>query len=225
MKCLFITDIHGDIDGFLKIADQLKSVDFVLLGGDITNFGGAEDAERIIYAIKMFNKNIMSVAGNCDYRDVEQYLSEEGISLNRRYKIVNSYIFAGLGGSLITPVDTPEEYTEDEYDVALREIFHKTEFNNHDKKLVFISHQPPYGTVTDALADGTHVGSNSVLKFIKKYSPALCLTGHIHEGVGIDKINSTIIVNPGAFRNGNFATIDCKTGNSDIIVKLLNYND
>ncbi|MCP4180645.1 MAG: YfcE family phosphodiesterase [bacterium] len=225
MKCLFITDIHGNIDGLFKIADQLKSADYILLGGDITSFGKTEDAEKIIHTIKMFNQNIMSVAGNCDYRDVEQYLAEENISLNKRYKIVDSYIFAGIGGSLTTPTNTPEEYTEKEYSIALNKIFINFEFRNNDKQLVFISHQPPYGTVNDLLINGIHVGSKSVSKFIKKYSPSICLTGHIHEGRGIDIINNTKILNPGTFQNGYYACVDFKADNSAIIVKLLNYND
>jgi uncharacterized protein len=225
MKCLFITDIHGNIDGLIKIIDQLKSADYILLGGDITNFGHVENAQKILDTIKKFNPNIIGVAGNCDYSDVEQYLISEKISINRKYRTVDTFTFAGLGGSLTTPVDTPEEYTEEEYSSALKKIFNNCELQNGNKKLIFISHQPPYGTINDTLLNGTHVGSRSVLTFIEKYTPVICLTGHIHEGRGIDTINNTKIVNPGAFKDGYYATVDFKRDDSDIIVKLLNYND
>ncbi len=34
------------------------------------------------------------------------------------------------------------------------------------------------------------------------------ICGHIHEAKGIDKIGNTLIINPGAARDGHYATIE-----------------
>jgi Icc-related predicted phosphoesterase len=36
-------------------------------------------------------------------------------------------------------------------------------------------------------------------------SPAVCFTGHIHEGRGVDKIGKTKIINPGPLHHGGYA--------------------
>ncbi|MFQ5932395.1 MAG: hypothetical protein ACE5MM_08305 [Nitrospiraceae bacterium] len=68
-----------------------------------------------------------------------------------------------------------------------------------------MTHQPPRETVTDRLRNGLHVGSESVRTFIKRMQPILCLTGHIHEGRGIDSIGRTTVVNPGPLWTGSYA--------------------
>jgi hypothetical protein len=48
------------------------------------------------------------------------------------------------------------------------------------------------------------VGSRAVRRFIEQYQPLLCLTGHIHEAAGMDRIGRTVIVNPGPIARGGF---------------------
>ncbi len=74
------------------------------------------------------------------------------------------------------------------------------------KKLVLITHAPPYNTVCDYTAikqNDTviykHVGSRGVLEFIKKYQPLLTLHGHIHDAAELsknfyEKIGETTVV-------------------------------
>ena len=61
------------------------------------------------------------------------------------------------------------------------------------------------------LTDGRHVGSTAIRAFIEKYQPDLCITGHIHEGKGIDAIGRTKIINPGMFRQGGWVDIHINT--------------
>ena len=65
--------------------------------------------------------------------------------------------------------------------------------------LVLVSHQPPYGTVCDQLDNGQHVGSHAVRAFIEQHQPLVCFCGHIHSGVGKDRIGESVILNPGRF--------------------------
>ncbi len=51
------------------------------------------------------------------------------------------------------------------------------------------------------------MGSIAVRKFIETYEPQLCLTGHIHEAAGTDKIGKTIIINPGMLKDGGYIEV------------------
>ena len=77
--------------------------------------------------------------------------------------------------------------------------------------MVLITHQPPRETRND-LARGGHVGSHSIRCFIEQHQPLICFTGHIHEGVGVDTIGETKIVNPGPLRHGGYAVAEITGG-------------
>ena len=60
----------------------------------------------------------------------------------------------------------------------------------------------------DRLPSGAHVGSPGVRALIEKYQPAVVVTGHIHEGVGEERIGRSHVLNPGAFAAGGYVRID-----------------
>ena len=73
-----------------------------------------------------------------------------------------------------------------------------------NKPLVLVSHQPAKDTVTDRITIGLHVGSTAVRGFIERRKPVLCISGHIHEAQGTDRIGTTTLVNPGPFAEGRY---------------------
>jgi Icc-related predicted phosphoesterase len=78
-------------------------------------------------------------------------------------------------------------------------------YKKRDKKLftIFISHNIPYNTQLDLVkneekhANKNHLGSSIARKFCEKYQPLICVGGHIHEGMGKDRIGKTLVINPG----------------------------
>jgi hypothetical protein len=204
MRIAGITDIHGRM-GFDLAEDHLRRADLVLISGDITNFGGEEEARPIIERIRSVNSTVYAVSGNCDHSGVARLLGEMNISLEGTCVRDGGVVAAGLGGSLPGPSSTPNEYSEEEIDHILADA---AGCAGSSGILVLVSHQPPRGTLNDRLSSGEHVGSVSVRDFIEKNRPAVCLCGHIHEGMGIDRIGETATVNPGPFRTGNLALID-----------------
>ncbi len=208
---IHLTDIHGAGNNLAKIGNELRNADIVILSGDITHFGYSKDVVPIIENISYFNKRIYAVPGNCDYIEVDMFLTEIKINLHRNIIETDRYILCGLGGSLPCPGYTPFEYTESEAGSWLSEIKDKIKSS---KPMIFVSHQPPFNTKNDRLTNGDHVGSKSVREFINSTSPILCLTGHIHEGIGVDTIGNSMIVNPGPFRTGYYASIKITGENS-----------
>ncbi|WP_252901414.1 metallophosphoesterase family protein [Vulcanisaeta sp. JCM 14467] len=72
---------------------------------------------------------------------------------------------------------------------------------------MLVSHYPPYGTNVDKAWNGEHIGSKSVRKLIEDIKPLVVLCGHVHESRGIDKLGSTVIVNPGPLASGYYAIV------------------
>lgn len=213
MKIIAIPDLHGSTNGINKIASELSKADVVLLAGDLTNFGDEKDAARIVDEVRQYADTIYAVPGNCDYSGVDEYLIDQGIGLHGKGVVIDGIAFIGVGGSLPAPGGTPTEYSETE----LQEFMDRAiEDVPGDLPVILMAHQPPSDSKIDRITNGMHVGSKVVRSFIEKHQPLVCFSGHIHEGVGIDSIGETKLINPGPFRNGGYAY-----GEIDKSIKLL----
>jgi Icc-related predicted phosphoesterase len=195
MKIIAITDIHGRSGFSQNIMPAIASADILVCAGDITNFGGAMDAARIIEELKDLNQHLFMVHGNCDLPDVNQLLEKNNISLHGKTKQHDSVAFYGAGGSIRTPSGTPQESPEEDYTAMLDRYQKEPACRFH----VFVSHQPPLNTVIDKTMMGMHVGSKAIRSFLERFQPDIAICGHIHEARGNDRIGKTIIINPGPF--------------------------
>jgi len=203
MVIIALADIHGYVDNLEKICGDIAPADLVLIAGDITQFGGWKEAREIISEIRRYADRVLAVPGNCDKEGVGEYLSSEGMNLDCNCIEIDGVTFAGLGGSLPCPGATPNESPEETFVSRLKELQEKTYSKN---PLVMVTHQPAYGAKID-MANDRHTGSMAITDFIKTNKPILALSGHIHEAIGVDTIDSTTVVNPGPFRRGMYAYI------------------
>jgi len=199
-----LSDIHGGKDTILRMAETLAGADVVALAGDITHFGKDTQAREVLKPLFEHAKKVIAVPGNCDYPEVDICIDSHGINLHARGTVHNGIGFIGLGGSLITPFHTPNEYTEDEVRRLLNQGHSQLPSN---LPLVLVSHQPPIGTTCDRISSGEHVGSIAVREFIEVHQPRVCICGHIHESRNVDKINDTWIINPGMLGKGHYAFV------------------
>lgn len=202
MIIVALTDIHGQTGNIGKIADVLEMADVVLLTGDITHFGYEKEAKKVLHEIIAFNSRIIAVTGNCDNAGVAKYLYQQNCNVQNEVRQLDGYSFCGLGGSLPCPGKTPTEYSEEEFSLFVSSLIKKT---IPESQNILLSHQPPLNTVNDEVESGRHVGSKIVREFIEWLQPMVVFTGHIHEGVGIDRIGETHVINPGPFIHGGYA--------------------
>ncbi|RKY02029.1 MAG: hypothetical protein DRP54_02640 [Spirochaetes bacterium] len=207
MRVVGISDVHGHTEKLSTMVDYFSQGDVVLISGDLTNFGHEFQASNVISIVKMKNKNVFAVHGNCDYPDVRFFLEKEGVSLHGRIVEYEGIIFTGIGGSLPCPGRTPNEYAESEIENILNGIAEKIPSGS---KVVFVTHEPPYDTMCDLTRAGQHVGSRAVRDFIEKVRPLLVVCGHIHESRAIDEIGETKIVNPGPIIDGVYMLSEIK---------------
>ncbi|HUX21853.1 MAG TPA: metallophosphoesterase family protein [Spirochaetia bacterium] len=207
MTIFDLTDLHGSLRHLDAVAEQIKRSDLVIVSGDITHFGGAKQARRVIETLSGLNSRLLAVSGNCDQEDVDELLEEQAIALHGRSIELDGLLFVGLGGSLPGPVPTPNTLSEEELADRLESISIEAE-----RPMILVSHQPPFDSTADIISSGRHVGSRSVRSFIERRKPLLCLTGHIHESAGVGTIGECIVVNPGPFSSGRYALIEVAAG-------------
>ncbi len=209
MKIIALPDLHNGLTSLSEISNNLSQVDLVLLVGDLTNGGPAQDASQVVQLVRRFNASVLAIPGNWDTPEIENYLSQESINLHRRHIRREGLTFVGMGLSLPGIVPTPNEITEADFETFFTEINSNLLPGEPD---ILICHQPPYGTQNDLAQGKVHVGSKTVRKFIERNQPLICFTGHIHEGVGIDQIGNTKIINPGPLSKGNYAYAEVTQG-------------
>lgn len=194
-------DIHDDVRR-LKEIPELNAADGILVTGDLTLDGGPQQAGRVLDALQQAAGKVLAQVGNMDHPDVTDMLRERGCNLHTEVReAIAGVAFFGIGGSTPTPFNTPCEYAEDRYAAWLDTLWQKASGYTHT---VLVSHTPPKDTVCDALPNGMHVGSTAVRAFLEKAQPQFCLCGHIHEGVGIDRLGRTVIMNPGTLADGGY---------------------
>ncbi len=201
MKVVAITDIHGNAEATKRLAEKLRGdFDLLLIAGDVTNFGNAEKAGKVLEPLLSLGVPVLAVHGNCDGRDVPGLLEELGIGIHGKRVELKGVGFVGIGGSNVTPFHTVWELSEDE----IRGILLK----NYRDGDVILSHAPPKDTKADRVHSGLHVGSSALREFIEENQPPLVVTGHIHEARSVDRVGETVIVNPGPLFRGYYAVID-----------------
>src|SRR5882724_11993027 len=198
-------DIHMAFRAIERLGPVLREADRAILTGDLTHFGDPPDAFRVVEAVRKFCPSVLAVTGNLDMPWVIDAFRADGISLHGEGRRLGGLAVFGCGGSNITPMDTPTELQEDELATILEQA-HATVADAPRRLLV--CHTPPYDTRLDCLMNGTPVGSPAVRAFIERRQPDVAVVGHIHEGRGIDHLGRTVVLNPGALRDGGYVVVD-----------------
>ena len=208
MRIIAFGDIHMAPANAGEIP-AIDTADLLIVTGDITNYGNRLEAETVLSSLADLNSSILAVAGNLDQPDVATYLEDRGQSLHGRGLVFDDLGIMGLGGSNYTPFHTPYEFSEPRLASFLASGYAQIRVA---ADFILVSHAPPVDTETDRLTDGSHVGSSAVRTFLEERQPLLCITGHIHESRGQDKIGRTIVLNPGMLKEGGYIEVIYETG-------------
>ena len=197
-------DIHEDLS-LLGEIPNISAADGVIISGDITNRGDTRRASELLDEVFRINSNIYAQIGNMDRPEVTSYLDEKGWNIHARGKLLAEDIgIMGVGYSTPTPFMTPSEVSDDKLAQWLNEGYEQVK---HLMKLILVAHDPPFGSKAAQLPSGENVGNRSVLEFIRRVQPDICLTGHIHEAESEDFIGRTKILNPGMLGMGGYVLI------------------
>ena len=213
MKFLVITDIHGNIENLDKLEPQFKEADAVLFAGDFCECFKTETSKPVLQSLVKKHDEIYAVLGNCDEPDFIEELEDAGINAERTLNYTEGLAIIGSGGGSKFTGKTPNEREEDDL-IADFEILEQPEFENDFSNVILISHNPPKDTVCDAVNPKLHAGSAKFRQLIETKKPLAVITGHIHEGVGTDKIGETVIMNSGSLgEKGTYGWLEVEKKN------------
>jgi hypothetical protein len=202
-----VGDIHEDIS-LLNEIPNLTDAAGIIISGDITNRGGIRRASQLLKPVSAINSNIYAQIGNMDRAEITTYLEEKGWNIHASGKQLAENIgIMGVGYSTPTPFRTPSEVPDAMLGKWLEMGYEQIK---HLPKLILVAHDPPFGSKTAELPSGENVGNKSVLEFIQRVQPDICLTGHIHEADIEDFIGKTKVINPGMLCMGGYAVISLK---------------
>jgi predicted phosphodiesterase len=65
LRIIGFGDVHMEVGNAQNIPG-IREADFVILTGDITNYGSREDAKKILDQIMAVNSNVLALHGNLD---------------------------------------------------------------------------------------------------------------------------------------------------------------
>ncbi len=142
MKIVSISDVHMATRNLARMSEVWRDTDLAIIAGDLTNFGGVEDARKVLDDVRACCKNVLAVPGNLDQPETFPYFEREGIALHGKGMVIEGVGLFGCGGSSITPFKTPSEFTEDEIYAALAQGY---EAVREVRPLIMVCHTPPLG--------------------------------------------------------------------------------
>ncbi len=188
MKILAFVDTHGMKSAFDEILKKSKDADVLVCAGDFTRWG--ESTEKWIQFLETTGKPLILIHGNHESdREVAAACKKYKfcVYLHRAAYEMGEYLFFGFGGGGFS-----------ERNIEFERVAKQVEKDAKGKKLILITHGPPYGTSLDLIDNMRHSGCKSIRKFIEEAKPMACICGHIHETAGsTDLIGKTFIINPG----------------------------
>lgn len=192
MKILAFVDMHGSSKAFKKVKEKAKKADIIVCAGDISIFENGLD--KLLEKLAKLKKKILIIPGNHEgYLDL-RLLSKRFdniIEIHEKSHIEGEYLFLGYGGGGFSMVD--KHFNK----IAKR--FEKKIKKNKGKKVILITHAPPYKTEIDKIMDEP-CGNKTIKNFVLKVKPDLVVSGHLHETAGKeDKIGKIKLINPGPY--------------------------
>ena len=194
MKIIAFTDVHGSLTALKRIENKVRTQkpDLIVCAGDISIF--ERGIVGLIRRLNKLKKKILIINGN--HENVSTFIKlsklfKNIIFIHKKCFIQDNLLFLGYGGGGFSIVDKEFEKTSIKFQKIIK--------NNKDKKIILVTHAPPYKTKLDKLVGG-HAGNKSIRKFIENNKIILHICGHLHENFGKeDMIGKTKIINPGPF--------------------------
>jgi len=192
MKILAFADLHSDLKALktLKKTAKTKKPDIIICAGDISIFG--DNFSYFVNELDELNIPFLLIPGN--HEDDALIRSSEKLFVNvkdihKKHFVKDDFLFLGWGGGGFSLIDKDFENAAKKF----KKIISKTRI----KKIVLVTHAPPYKTKVDNI-HGSHAGNKSIRNFILDVKPLLAVCGHLHENEGKeDKIGKTRVINPG----------------------------
>ena len=172
---------------------KTQKPDLMVCAGDISIF--EHGVMGIMRKLSRLGRTVVIVHGNHEdestFRKCSKLLKNI-IFVHKSHFIADNILFLGYGGDGFSVVDR-------EFERIAKAKFKKIIKDSKGKKIILVTHAPPYKTKLDKLVQG-HCGNKSIRHFVEKGKIDLLVCGHLHENFGKeDRIGKTKVINPGPY--------------------------
>ncbi|MBI4738964.1 metallophosphoesterase [Candidatus Woesearchaeota archaeon] len=178
-----------------------------------------DSGREVLVKLNKLGKPVFVVPGNVDYPDTlsfakiakyrwDRYISQLHNIVDAEFSLIDigEYQVIGYGRS-----SGPEKLG----DKTVRKMIVKalaSLFRRAKKPVIFLSHNVPYKlldkiSMKSSPSYGEHSGSDIAREMIERFSPAVCICGHMHETQGVAKLGKTTVINAGCGMMGQYAAI------------------
>lgn len=172
----------------MRIVDKAKQADLVVCLGDISFFENG--LPLILRDLDLIGKKVLMLPGNHEDEDTLKKLCKKTKFIHYFHKDIieiEGITFFSYGGGGFLIEDPRFDETVNKFQTKLVEA----------KKIVLLTHQPPFNTVLDVVQK-KNVGNLNIKDFIRDYNPIIAVSGHIHDNFyKEEKFRETLIFNPG----------------------------
>ena len=212
MKILILSDLHAHNDVLDKMDDIFAQADAVLFAGDFAACFKPETGKEALQQLCKKHDTIFAVLGNCDNEDFLEELEDQDVCVEKTLVYHEGLAIAGAGGGTFftgkTEFEREEQDIIDDFNIV-KNCVEETGDKSIWKNLILICHNPPKGKTVDAVNENLHAGSELFTNYIEENQPLAVICGHIHEGVGMEKIGETLVINPGSLGEaGSYAQME-----------------
>jgi hypothetical protein len=191
-RILAVSDIHGDRSLTKRLAEKVRknNIDLVILAGDLTTL--EYSTEGLIGPFIEAGAKVMLIPGNHETLATANFLAEQysdTINIHGYGVEFNNIGIFGVGGANIGPFNIMQESD-------ISKLLDKGHSQiKHLKSKIMVTHLHPSGSITEKLMPYA-MASKAIEHAIRKFQPDIAISGHIHQGAGLEnKIGKTRVIN------------------------------
>ena len=194
MKLLAFVDLHALFKAFKRLKEKIKKQkpDIIVCAGDLSIF--EQGLEHLLKSFDKFKVPFLVIHGNHETQATLKKISSKLkniIFIHKKSYISGNCLFLGYGGGGFSQTEPNFKKISGKF----RKIIKK----NIDKKIILVTHAPPYKTKLDKI-NRYYLGNKTIGQFVRKNKIDLLVCGHLHENFGKeDRIKKTKIINPGPY--------------------------
>jgi len=194
MKILAFTDLHSNKKVLKELIKKARKYnpDILISSGDLSNFGVG--LKEVLIELNAIGKPVFVIPGNhetsSEINSIKKMHALKNLrNITNRFTSFQNIVLYGYSSCFFSRVDNSFEKKIPRLAERLKKY--------GDKKLIFVSHAPPFGTEVGSIW-GQEEGCYQVREFIIKLKPTLTICGHFHNNFySADKLNKSLIINPG----------------------------
>jgi Icc-related predicted phosphoesterase len=185
LRVLAFSDYHAqNIDQLIDFVKQRRRPHLILYGGDATERFHENGRNRFEELACLSAFGLCAVAGNDDHADSGDIQGDRVYAVHMKPVIVGGFAVVGLEGCpLFLPPFKPD-MNRGHLMYPEHSIAHQIQFWEQfvDKKVIVVSHAPPFGVLDEAMRFGRrHIGSHPLRDYLDSHDNAtLCVCGHVH---------------------------------------------